>query len=81
VVFDCDAGSTAVLGYDMDRPSLTSEESYLGPATFAWKGRYYRWGDGISLERTVRGADVSALGGFSGKLSWVMKIWSVRTEY
>jgi hypothetical protein len=81
VVIDCDAGATAVLRYDMDRPSLTSEQSFLGPATFAWKGRYYHWGDGISLERTVRGADVTASGGFSGKLSWVKKIWSVRTEY
>jgi hypothetical protein len=81
VAIDCDAGATAVLRYEMDRPSLTSEQSFLGPATFAWKGRYYRWGEGIGLERTVRGADVIASGGFSGKLSWVKKIWSVRTEY
>lgn len=81
VLIDCRAGASAVLRYDMDRPNLTSEQSFLGPATFAWKGRYYRWGDGISLERTVRGSDVIASGGFSGKLSWVKKIWSVRTEY
>lgn len=81
VVIECHTDATAVLRYDMDRPSLTSEQSFLGPATFAWKGRYYRWGDGISLERTIRGAAVIASGGFSGKLGWVKKIWSVRTEY
>ena len=77
----CDVGATAVVRYDLERPSLTSEQSFLGPASFAWKGRYYRWGDGLSLDRTIRGANVIASGGFSGKLSWVKKIWTVRTEY
>lgn len=81
VVFDCDAGATAVLRYDLERPSLTSEQSFVGRASFGWKGRYYDWGDGISLDRTIRGARVTAFGGFSGKLSWVKKIWTVRTEY
>jgi len=81
VVLGCDAGATAVLRYDLERPSLTSEQSFLGPASFEWKGRYYRWGDGISLDRTIRGANVTASGGFAGRLSWVKKIWTVRTEY
>jgi len=81
VVIDCDRDGTAVVRYDIDRPSLTSEQSFLGPAAFAWKGRYYRWGDGIGLERTIRGAKVTAAGGFFGRLSWVKKIWTVRTEY
>ena len=77
----CDAGATAVLRYEMERPSLASEESFLGRASFEWKGRYYHWGDGIGLKRTIRGANVIAAGGFSGKLSWLTKIWIVRTEY
>lgn len=81
VMIDCDAGATAVLHYEMKRPTLTGEQSFLGPASFEWKGRYWRWGDGIGLERTIRGAKVTASGGFSGRLSWVKKIWTVRTEY
>ena len=81
VAIDCDAGATAVLRYGMKRPSLTGEQSFVGPASFKWKGRYWRWGDGISVERTIRGAKVTASGGFLGRLSWVRKIWTVRTEY
>lgn len=81
VAIDCDAGATAVLRYEMKRPSLTGEQSFLGPASFAWKGRYWHWGDGIGLERTIRGAKITASGGFLGRLSWVRKIWTVRTEY
>jgi hypothetical protein len=81
VVLECDPGATAVLRYDLERPSLTSEQSFLGPATFEWKGRYWHWGRGLGLDRTNRGADVTAGGGFSGKLSWLKKIWTVRTEY
>lgn len=81
VVIDCDRDGTAVVRYDIARPTLTGEQSFLGPAAFAWRGRYYRWGDGIGLERTIRGAKVTASGGFSGRLSWLKKIWTVRTEY
>jgi hypothetical protein len=81
VVINCERDASAVVRYDIDRPSLTGEQSFLGPAAFAWKGRYYRWGDGLGLERTIRGAKVTASGGFSGRLCWVKKIWTVRTEY
>jgi hypothetical protein len=80
-VIRCGAGASAVLGYDLRRPALTPEQTLLAPATFDWKGRYFEWGDGISLDRTVRGADVTASQNFWGKLTWVRKTWTVRTEF
>jgi hypothetical protein len=81
VWMDCDRDSSATVRYDLPRPALTSEQSFVGPASFAWKGRYWRWGDGLYWTRTIRGANVIAHGGFRGKLAWVKKIWTVRTEY
>ena len=66
--------------YDLPRPTLTSEQSFVGGASFDWRGLYWRWGDGLYWQRTIRGANVIAHGGFLGKVAWVKKIWTARTE-
>lgn len=80
-LIECGPGATAVLRYELERPALTTEQTIVPPALFDWKGRYYRWGDGLSLERTGRGAIVTASARFWGRLTSITKSWTVRTEY
>ena len=80
VAIKCDKHSTEKLRYRMDRPTLDSESTITG-VRLDWKGRFFRWGKGLSMHRTRTGVVVTASERFWGKLRWVKKVWTIRTEY
>jgi hypothetical protein len=80
VSINCGKGETAKLRYLIARPALGDEERSIG-VNMNWKGRVFRLGDGITLNRTGKGALVTASAKFWGKVRWVSKTWTVRTEW
>jgi hypothetical protein len=82
VLIRCHKRTTAKLTYVFKKPPLTNDEkSFVGVASVNWRGRVFRLGDGISLSRTGPGALVVASKRFLGKVHWIRKTWTIRTEF
>jgi len=80
VAINCGKGETAKLRYRFNRPELGAEDRILN-ASVNWKGKVFRMGQGITLSRTGKGALVVASPKFWGKVRWVSKTWTIRTEF
>lgn len=80
VLIKCDPTSTVRLRYELTKPGLPAEQRVL-VANMNWKGRAFRMGDGISLNKTPVGGMVVASEKFWGKVRWISKTWTIRTEF
>jgi len=76
----CGKHNHSQLRYRLKRPNLGSEDRVLA-SSVNWKGRYFRLGESITLVPTKAGALVTANERFWGKVRWVSKTWTIRTEF